>query len=657
MTKKTMMQKIGSGAAAAVIAGTLSAGMGLQAAAPAQAVLPVIPLIPILGGTVAAGGITVGGMLANAGITLATVGLGLAITRDGAFDWFKDLPNWFAPKTDDTGAPVDKSESNEYVPVPSREGTADPLFYDYVWTDSRVSITKQEELPGYDTVNVIRSTFSIPVTKDSFNVRALVYATVTCRHATDAAAPLQTGSAVIEGGIAQPVADYETAFIDVRCAAVGIGNTVVGFYNVVELTISPVTTRQKEAYMAPPDPVVPGGMYDQFRWAPTTTHWRSKAYAAADPQYRTEVICVSPEGVRTTLSASTDITDAGLVNVPACSQLGEGYLAESLVVGFADGDRIRQPIFTATPAQPDQYMECDPVFGKMCKFQIYVDGQPCVVGSPACASWAGLHKVNPARVQCMWGTKAVDMSGCAILEGAYIYGGTPGVRENIDGNPDTWKVPGTVPGWQPHIETPTGPQPDPNPGPQTNPDPAPAPDISTAPAADPAPGPGTDPGTVPGATAMPTTGINPDAVPGPGGENCLGSGWSWNPVSWVMVPVQCALQWAFVPPKLRVDAAVEAIRPKLEARGIQPFVMPVLSGVSGLGGGGCAGPGIDLSAIKLPTLYPFSACTAPMSTIATGVSAFFSLAIVIQGGMSCIRGVASAFGFNWGLGSKSEADA
>lgn len=57
---------------------------------------------------------------------------------------------------------------------------------------------------------------------------------------------------------------------------------------------------------------------------------------------------------------------------------------------------------------------------------------------------------------------------------------------------------------------------------------------------------------------FPGTGTNPDTQPNPepepalspsqaGSSNCWGSGWSWNPVSWVFVPVKCALSWAFVP--------------------------------------------------------------------------------------------------------------
>lgn len=45
--------------------------------------------------------------------------------------------------------------------------------------------------------------------------------------------------------------------------------------------------------------------------------------------------------------------------------------------------------------------------------------------------------------------------------------------------------------------------------------------------------------------------------------NCWASGWSWNPLDWVLTPVKCALQWAFVPDEYvmtedRETLAVEA---------------------------------------------------------------------------------------------------
>ena len=123
------------------------------------------------------------------------------------------------------------------------------------------------------------------------------------------------------------------------------------------------------------------------------------------------------------------------------------------------------------------------------------------------------------------------------------------------------------------------------------------------------------------------------------------------PGSWSLC--SAPLQWAFGPPRTSIDADINVLKPKLETRGIGPLITPFMANFTGFSGNGCKGPAIDLSSIHLArTIYPFDACQAPLANIASGVNAFFSLAIVVQGGMSCIRGVASGFGFDWGLGNK-----
>ncbi|WP_147107541.1 hypothetical protein [Nesterenkonia populi] len=67
---------------------------------------------------------------------------------------------------------------------------------------------------------------------------------------------------------------------------------------------------------------------------------------------------------------------------------------------------------------------------------------------------------------------------------------------------------------------------------------------------------GTATGTSP-AWAQPTTMEAPGAAPDPEGERgCEWGEISWNPVSWVLVPVQCALAWAFVPSSASTEVSV-----------------------------------------------------------------------------------------------------
>jgi hypothetical protein len=54
-------------------------------------------------------------------------------------------------------------------------------------------------------------------------------------------------------------------------------------------------------------------------------------------------------------------------------------------------------------------------------------------------------------------------------------------------------------------------------------------------------------------------------VQGDDAEGCLASGFSWNPVSWVLTPVKCALQWAFVPSQSSSEQ-INALRAEAGAR-------------------------------------------------------------------------------------------
>lgn len=342
-----------------------------------------------------------------------------------------------------------------------------------------------------------------------------------------------------------------------------------------------------------------------------------------ETNYVTSAECIDPAGNISIVEYTSKGAD-GMLRMPPCAVLAPGThgTGKLWIDGYAPGSTIPQRLYDVDPMTDPDHPLCSPSRpGSGCTLGVSIDGKPCVIGDVQCESWTEIRRDDQtgARVSCNYGPYLVGVEQCNILERAYQIGGAPATEENIDGNPDTsnWNQPNGDP-WKPK------PQP--------------------------------EPGTGNNTSTLPTTGTNPGATPGESGQNCLAAGWSWDPVSWVMVPVQCALQWAFVPPKLKVETTLQTLQPRLEARGITPFVAPFMGSLSGLGGSGCTGPAIDLSVIHLPTFYPFSACAEPMSQIASGVSSFFALSLVVQGGMSCIRGVAAAFGFNWGLGSSKTSE-
>ena len=670
----TAKRRLTSGLATVALAGALSTGLIAQQARPAEALLPVVPAV-VLGGVGAATGISVTGLVTAVGVTAGVVGLAFAIQQPGAFDWMKDIPDWFTGSTDGNGTPVETKKQEQFVPIPSREGDADPLFYDYVWKKSVLSVTDTSLFTNASTgIKSVRFTYYNNSTVSGDQYYGTVWATGTCKHPTDSTQKAVSTGRLIQRGLVQTVNGYRQDFLDVSCANLGLNNTWVP----TEVNIQPPTTKQKlTAYTES------NSLWPKLAWADAVNVWRSADYAPANPQYRVEVTCKNIDtGSRQVLTSSTDPNAQGAVNVPTCAQLGPKWYPEAMVVGFADGDTLKQPIFTATPAEPEQFFQCDPVFGQACKFEIWVDGKPCVIGSPACASWAGLFKVAPGRVLCMYGGRQVDMSGCAILEGAYIYGGTPAIKPNIDGNPDTWVDPSTVPGWTPHIlpsPTPDNPRPvpvpDPNPQPQTPPNPNPAPtEPSTNPNPSPSPSPGT--GTDPNApwnnpAPIPDYGSNPAPQPPQGAPsldpnvndtNCWPGGTAaFNPLEWVLQPVKCALSWAFVP---RQDVAQQQMTKVETAFGKVPVVASigtVTTAIGTLGGGagggsGCTGPAFnfDFNSVH-ETIYPFNACAEPVATMARITNALTTVIVIILGVLGIVRAFGASVGFNFTMGKGGDS--
>lgn len=134
-----------------------------------------------------------------------------------------------------------------------------------------------------------------------------------------------------------------------------------------------------------------------------------------------------------------------------------------------------------------------------------------------------------------------------------------------------------------------------------------------------------------------------EAVQNPDQErNCFPSGWAiLNPVEWVVKPVQCALQWAFVPRPAVV--AVEVARSEL-AWGQTPMGT-IPAAVDGWGQtmtlDGCQGPPVN-TGIFMPgesgqVVYPMSACSDPAATWAGVSSIAVGLTFSVLGVLAIIR--------------------
>lgn len=241
----------------------------------------------------------------------------------------------------------------------------------------------------------------------------------------------------------------------------------------------------------------------------------------------------------------------------------------------------------SNPSASDPWKECLPGGASApCRLKLYKNTS---TGFQLCDRTADCHTFDPSydwspnTWKCQWGSLIVGLTDCQPM----VQWAT-GTSVNDAGDPDPApeKLPATGPNGQPQTGTVPGtggvPATDPNatPNPSPSGSPSPSPSSPTQPSSGPNPTPG-------GPEGIP----DPDAATDPDSESCLGAAWGWNPVAWVLVPVKCALLWAFVPPEgsLGWESFVETAKARPPASlliGLGAFATGVADGYSGAGGCG-----------------------------------------------------------------------
>lgn len=225
-----------------------------------------------------------------------------------------------------------------------------------------------------------------------------------------------------------------------------------------------------------------------------------------------DLTCSGPSGSTSHVTQTTNFTAAQMaasqqLHVPAIACPANTNATNLNVTGGRTSStgnpdvNINYPAYTTTATT--NYPLCTtkaPTGG--CWLDLQRNGKSCFDGQTYCAGW--MQNEVPWNMTCIEGPYVLNLTIC---EQAY------GTKFDA--------------------------QPQPTPGPSQAPTPGGQPLPTT--------GPNPQPSGVPSAT-MP-----PDPLPGPGvatnpnSQDCWGQGWSWNPVSWVVVPVECSLKWAFVP--------------------------------------------------------------------------------------------------------------
>lgn len=610
MRVKGWFRKAVKPAAMALIAGTVALGLVVGGSNEAHASVILPPPVLLGSGTMplaeAVGVVSLAGPIGWTILGLGVVAVGLVATQDY---W---VP-WVTKTVDDAGNAIANAWGK-----PTQNTTASGT----AWTDPKWGTATYTQTTNLVVQSNLRTASVGGVTVPYIDVNYVgssafneaVEFDINCRRASDGAKYQEVRPSILTNY--SPTKRMNSLYPQTNCDANGSGvDKMIGY------VVQPLRT------------AVYPGLDPQYYFTPVMTSprpsWGDIALEnpdgfdpkSADTKYAVSVECVRADGTKFTLQKTSTGADGALA-MPACGAADSGsHATGAMTVVGTPPVASKQPAKTLLTRPAVAPLAGQPLCdiskpGQPCKLAVYVDGKECVVGQWECANWSKLTRDTnwQPRISCQQGPYPIAIGGCNVLERAYETGGAPATEANTDGNPDT----------RSDID-PNGQQ-IPRTSPQT--------------------------GTGTGTGAIPETGVNPSGQAGEQGENCWGSGWSWNPVSWVMVPVSCSLEWAFVPPRAKLQETADAIEPKLEVRGIGPMITPIITGVGSLGGSGCAGPPIDLSVIHLPTFYPFSACDAPMSTIAGGVNVFFSLWLCLTGGLSCVRAIGAAFGFNMSMGAQ-----
>lgn len=319
------------------------------------------------------------------------------------------------------------------------------------------------------------------------------------------------------------------------------------------------------------------------------------------------------------------------ITVPSCSLAFPGSIPKTLTVtGGKTGQTSTLGVFNFANIHT-KYPDCFDAAGAFkstCRVAVFINGVQCVNGMTGCYDpdqYVQDHPTATRDCRMVGPTTAyvIQWKSCSDLFHHYAPNAPPVTVTQVgpDGKPIT----------------------DPNPSTSTNP--------STTPST----GPSTGGSTFPGSGTNPVTpSTTPDGSEDPNSQNCYSAAWSWNPVDWVVVPVKCVLQWAFVPSASDMETLTGNLN--TQWRSSTPGVwVNSLSALAPSGSvSGCQGPHLALHIMNVNVdSYPLDACSGNGATVATIVHLAATVVIVCGGFVACLRALGSGFGWSPGIGGKA----
>lgn len=129
-------------------------------------------------------------------------------------------------------------------------------------------------------------------------------------------------------------------------------------------------------------------------------------------------------------------------------------------------------------------------------------------------------------------------------------------------------------------------------------------------------------------------------------------------MEWVYKPTMCALRDAFVPKASSVTDLQTEVQTDVNATGIGDTETAVGAMFAPLSNGsGCAGPTLHFGMEGVSQdVQPFNACSQPMATVASIANVLATVVISVLGGLTLLRALSSAFGYNFSIGGKGGSE-